>query len=106
LPSYPEAQSVAVLEGMASGLPVIATRICGVPELAESGGGFLIDARTIDLATALDTLLGDETLRERMGREAKELAFTSYTWSRAGVRMAELYQRAIDTHESRRSTVE
>jgi glycosyltransferase involved in cell wall biosynthesis len=106
LPSYSEAQSVAVLEGMASGLPVIATKTCGVPELAEAGGGFLTNADAGELATALDRMLSDETLRERMGREAKKLAFASYTWPQAAVRMADLYRRAIDTHGGGRSTVD
>ena len=98
LPSYSEAQSVAVLEGMASGLPIVATQTCGVPELADSGGGFLIPPNSGELTTALDRLLSDESLRERMGIEAKKLAFTSYTWSQAAERMAGLYRRVIDAH--------
>jgi glycosyltransferase involved in cell wall biosynthesis len=83
---------------MASGLPIVATQTCGVPELADSGGGFLIPPNSGELTTALDRLLSDESLRERMGIEAKKLAFTSYTWSQAAERMAGLYRRVIDAH--------
>jgi len=98
LASYSEAQSVAVLEGMASGLPVVATQTCGVPELADADGGFLIKPDPHELATALDRLLGDEALRLRMGRNARKLVHTSYTWRQAAARMASLYRHAIAAH--------
>ena len=104
LPSYSEAQSMAVLEGMASGLPVIATQTCGVPELADTDGGFLINPDPHELTTALDRLLGDEALRLRMGQNARRLAHASYTWPQAAARMASLYRHAIAAHAERYPT--
>ena len=98
LPSYSEAQSIAVIEGMASGLPVVATHTCGVPELADADGGFLINPDPHELTTALDRLLGDEALRLRMGRNARRLAHASYSWRQAAARMASLYRHAIAAH--------
>jgi glycosyltransferase involved in cell wall biosynthesis len=61
---------------MASGLPVIATDIAGIPEqVADGESGYLIptgDAET--LAQRLDELLSDAELRERMGNRGKERA--------------------------------
>jgi len=65
---------VALMEAMATGLPVVSTRISGIPELVESGvSGLLVpsgDARA--LAEAIAGLLADPALRVRMGRAGRE----------------------------------
>ena len=73
LPSiWPENQPVTILEAMASGLPVIASAVGGVPEMIRHGEtGWLVpraDAQA--LADAMDRLVDDPGLRERIGRQA------------------------------------
>ena len=60
---------VALMEAMASGVPVVASRISGIPELVEDGeSGLLVEPRDAEgLANALERLLGDEGLRRRLG---------------------------------------
>ncbi len=60
---------VALMEAMASGLPVVATAISGIPELVQSGlTGFLVPPRDPDaLADALQRLAADPDLRQQMG---------------------------------------
>jgi glycosyltransferase involved in cell wall biosynthesis len=80
LASYPtkegkrEGIPVALMEAMASGLPVVATAISGIPELVESGAtGFLVppcDERA--LADSLQALASDADLRERFGAAGRE----------------------------------
>lgn len=64
---------VALMEAMASGLPVVSTAISGIPELVESGEtGLLVPPRDPEaLADALEVLLRDDALRRRMGDGAR-----------------------------------
>ncbi|MDQ7990980.1 MAG: glycosyltransferase [Candidatus Dactylopiibacterium sp.] len=72
--SHSEAMPFAVLEAMASGLPVIATQVGGLPELVEQGHtGYLVapgDARAI--ADLLALLLTDPATCARMGQRARQ----------------------------------
>src|SRR2546426_2295538 len=60
---------VALMEAMASGLPVVASRISGIPELVdEDETGFLVGPGDVEgLASALERLVRDEGLRRRLG---------------------------------------
>ena len=76
LPSYREGTPRTISEAMAAGLPVIATRIDGIPEQVEEGvNGLLIEPRqTEPLAEAIRRLAGDGPLCHRMGRAGRERA--------------------------------
>lgn len=65
---------VALMEAMASGLPVVSTAISGIPELVDSGrSGFLVAPRDSEaLADALALLASDDDLRRRMGSAAHD----------------------------------
>jgi glycosyltransferase involved in cell wall biosynthesis len=78
-PSVPTANGrregipVSLMEAAACGLPLVASRITGVPELVEDGVvGFLVEPRdSTELAAALERLAGDSPLRRRFGAEAR-----------------------------------
>ncbi|HET8669057.1 MAG TPA: glycosyltransferase family 4 protein, partial [Candidatus Saccharimonadales bacterium] len=74
LPSRNEGLPFALLEAMASGLPVIASRIAGIPEVVEDGvSGLLIKpADAQELRSKLCLLYRDNELRARLGRAAQE----------------------------------
>jgi len=76
LPSFREGTPRVISEAMASGLPVVATDIAGIPEQVENdNSGYLIstgDAET--LATHLEELLSDPQERERMGEVGRKKA--------------------------------
>lgn len=74
LPSHLEGMPNAILEAMATGLPVIATRVGAIPDIvAEGATGLLIDAGDVAaLAAALVRLAKDPVERLRMGRAARE----------------------------------
>jgi glycosyltransferase involved in cell wall biosynthesis len=76
LPSQHEGLSIALLEAMALGRPIVATRVGGVPEVVEDGvTGFLVPPRDpAALAAAIVTLLESPALRERMGEAARRRA--------------------------------
>jgi glycosyltransferase involved in cell wall biosynthesis len=73
LPSLSEGRPVAVMEAMAAGLPVVATRIPGTQELVREGkNGLLFFPQDVDgLASCLEQLMRDEHLRRDMGRRGK-----------------------------------
>jgi glycosyltransferase involved in cell wall biosynthesis len=81
-PSREEGMPNAVLEAMASGLPIIATRISGSEELVVTGkNGILAEVEDVPaLAAALGQLMTDATLRDRMGRASRERIEERYSW--------------------------
>jgi glycosyltransferase involved in cell wall biosynthesis len=83
-PSRQEGLPVALLEAMAQGCPVVATRVGGIPQLVEDGrSGLLVPPRDpVALRAAIDTLLADPELGRRLGREARERVRSLCSWDR------------------------
>jgi glycosyltransferase involved in cell wall biosynthesis len=84
-PSLNEAMGRTVIEAQYMGLPVVASRVCGLPDaLREGGTGLLVPPADPDaLAAAIETLINDIGLRRRMGSAAgqwiSEMDFTGHT---------------------------
>lgn len=74
LPSHNEGLPMAILEGMANGLPVITTPVGGIPEFITNGkSGYLINPGDIQgLTHAMENLVTDENLRLSMGQHGRE----------------------------------
>lgn len=81
LPSYREGLPKALLEALASGLPVVATDVPGCRETVEPGAnGLLVPARdSRALADALEQLIASPELRARFGRRSREKAVTEFS---------------------------
>jgi glycosyltransferase involved in cell wall biosynthesis len=92
LPSYSEGFSVATLEAMAAGKPVIISRQCYFPEVARQGCGWVIEPCEKDLADALFDCLsnGSRDLSE-MGERGRRLVSSRYSWDVIGAQMADVY---------------
>jgi len=79
-PTLHENLSNALLEGMAAGLPVVASAVGGNVEVLERGGGLLVPPSDPEgLAHAIGELLGDPALRARRGQEARQVVEANYT---------------------------
>jgi glycosyltransferase involved in cell wall biosynthesis len=93
LPSAAEALPLALLQAMASGLPVLATRVAGVPEVVRDGvEGLLVDADDWPaFGQALQRLVDDHDLRSEMGRRARERVSSSFTLGRCVERLLDVY---------------
>ena len=101
LPSRQEGDSVAVKEAMASGLPVIVTRACHLPEVASGRAGFVIDRNVESVGHALLTLGQDPELRRELGARARELVRRRYCWNMLADRLVAVYRDLmLGTRES------
>lgn len=96
LPSRSESCSMALLEAMASGLPVVATRIGGTPELVQDGlNGYLVPIEDVDaLAIGIGKIAACPNLRRRMGVASRELASSRHSWNRVADGYMRLFAEA------------
>ncbi len=80
LPSDHESFGLAALEAMACEVPVIASRVGGIPEVVTDGEtGFLSEVGDVNkMAEDAARLLNDSELRKKMGRQARESAVSRY----------------------------
>lgn len=83
LPSLQEGLPLSLLEAMATGLPVVATRVGGIPTVLRHGtDALLVDpADSQQLQKALATLIQDSELRRRLGANARDMA-VQHGWGR------------------------
>jgi glycosyltransferase involved in cell wall biosynthesis len=93
LPSHWEGQPIAVLEAMASGLPIMGTRVGAMPDVVRDGtDGLLVEPHDVaGLADALARLLGDEPLRREMGANARRRIEDGYDLTAFRRRVQDLY---------------
>ncbi len=102
LPSELESFGLAALEAQACELPVIATRIGGIPEVVNDGeSGYLSDIGDIDKMTK-DTLglLRDEDKRRAFGLRGRELAIERYSTEKIIPQYIAFYERVVNRAES------
>ncbi len=92
LPSLNESFSNAVLEAMWAGLPVVAFRAGGVPEVVGSAGILVPPKNAEALADAMERLLRDPDLRGELGRGARDRAEREYSVERNVVRMERVFR--------------
>lgn len=88
-----ELLGLSVLEAMASGTPVVCSRLGGVPEIVRDGEtGFLVEPGNVEqLRDRLATLLADRTLAGRMGQSARAWVMERFTWQVCAARCLEAY---------------
>ena len=92
LPSYSEGLPVAVLEALGSGLPVVVTEECNLPEIAESGAGSVVPPEASRIAEAITRLFSlPSDSRRAMGSEARSLA-AGFTWKQIAGRTLACYE--------------
>ena len=97
MPSTSEGFGVAAVEASASGLPVVASDVHGIPDVVRDGlTGRLVPARdAAALADALDGLIEDPVLRHSMGRAGREYVAAHYDWQQNTRQMELLYKRVL-----------
>jgi glycosyltransferase involved in cell wall biosynthesis len=100
-PTFYEAETfpLVVLEAMSFGLPVVATRWRGIPEIVDDGAtGFTVDVKDATaLADRLEQLQADPGLRQRLGQAGREKFLKEFTVDRFWRRMEDVF---VQTEEA------
>ncbi|MBA3302091.1 MAG: glycosyltransferase family 4 protein [Thermoleophilaceae bacterium] len=96
LPSRRDAFPLVVLEAMAAGVPVVATRAGGIAEQLEGGGGVLVPSEDpVALADAIEALAQDPARRAALGEEGRSSVAKRFTLSRQAAGLARAYRASI-----------
>jgi len=100
LPSAWEGISLALLEAMAAGLPVVATAVGGTPEVVLDGQtGLLVPPGDPQAtAAALERLLSDPALRQEMGAAGRARVSASFAIEGTQEQLEQLYQQLLEQH--------
>lgn len=97
-PSHYEPLGNVVLEGMASGKPVIASRVGGIPEILEEGCGILFRVGDLEqLKKALRTLTADPELRRRMGEKGRKVS-KQYSWGKVAKQTLDVLRGVLSSY--------
>ena len=88
-----ELLGLAVIEAMASGTPVVCSRVGGLPEVVDDGEtGYLVPPGDVEaLHDRIASLISDPATAERMGRNARQAVLDRLTWTACAKRCLEAY---------------
>ncbi len=105
LPSESESFGLAALEALASGAPVVATRIGGLPEVIDHGvSGFLLPVGDVEgMSDAVLSLLLDDERHRQMSEKARQLSVERYSADRIVPLYEQYYERVLATPSERRA---
>ena len=92
LPSRDEGFSVAILEAMSMGAPVIMTPECHFPEAALAGAAIEVNRHPQAVSNALRSILSDNELRTRLSTTGRNFVTETYTWPAIAQRMVCAYK--------------
>ncbi len=96
LPSYTENFGIAVVEAMASGLPVVISNKINIwREVAEARAGLVVNCDVQEISSALLTLLVDPMRGKEMGKRGRRLVEKRFTWETVGEQMVQVYRQIL-----------
>ncbi len=97
LPSLFEGTPLTLIEAMMSGMPIVTTETCGMKDvIRHEQNGLLVPIRSPDsIVAAIECLIENRELRNRLGRSANEDALREYTWDRVSVPVLDTYIRLV-----------
>jgi len=95
VPSRYDGMAMVLLEAMACGAAIVATRVAGTSALDDAGILVPIEEPS-RLATAVDSLLANEARRRRLGQAARQRAVDHYSMQRALTDIVEIWQKVSD----------
>ncbi len=94
LPSEFESFGIVLLEAMAYGKPVVATRVGGIPEVVGDAGRLVAPNDPNDLRARIRELLSNDELRRKLGERAWRRA-KKFSWKKIARGEAELYEKVL-----------
>lgn len=99
LPSRFDTFPMALVEAMASGVPVITTETCQIAQMVRDRAGLVTPVEVRAIADALQTLLADEDLRRRFAEGARLLAEEEFSVAKVVDRLEEIYVEVLREHK-------
>jgi glycosyltransferase involved in cell wall biosynthesis len=105
-PSLFEGSSLVTLEAMSHELPVVASRVGGIPDkVVEGETGFLVEpGRPGELGARILALARDAGMREEMGRRGAMRVTQEFSWGRSVERLVEVFGEIVDEKIACRDT--
>ncbi len=98
VPSIYEPFGIVALEGMASGVPVVASRVDGLAEIIEHDktGVFVYPRSPDSIAWGISHVLSDPKHARRLTRNAKEILHKAYSWEAVAMKTVEVYRKVVE----------
>lgn len=96
LPSLAEGLPLVILEALASGTPVIASNVAGIPEIVSDGyNGLLVPPKDTEaLSEAMQKLASNPELRNEMGKNARRTVDERFSWRSIAEEVLKVYGKA------------
>lgn len=96
LTSQHEGMPNVVLEAMAYGIPVVATRVGGVSEILDEQRGFVVEASDLDgLCSATRKLIQNKDLRSRLGKNGRDYVIDNHSLQYLTERLTGIYSKVL-----------
>lgn len=97
-----DASPIVLVEAMAAGKPIVATRVGGIPDIVQDGANGLLvepgDARAA--ASAINRILADRALAKRLGQAGKALVREKFQWNQVTGQVASLYSEVLSAERA------
>ena len=100
LPSRMEGFSIAILEALACGCPVVISKQCNFPEVNSNGAGIVVDLDPREIGEGILRLVNDAQLRSLVVKNGKTLVRKNYTWPVISTTLRAAYARRIENQRN------
>lgn len=79
LPTNYEGLPISLLEAISFGKPIVASNVCGIPEIVDGCNGFVVENTVEDFVEKIDCILQDEVKEQKMGEAARKTYLEKFT---------------------------